>query len=99
MSPVELAQMYEGMGLDAVIYTDIGRDGMKTGVNCDATVELARAVDIPVIASGGVSGLDDIERLQREESLGVMGVIVGKALYDGRIELEEAIAVARGGGH
>lgn len=97
-SPAELAVMYEGYGIDAIIYTDIGRDGMQTGVNLDSTAQLAGAASIPVIASGGVSNIDDIKRLLSMKDSGIMGVIVGKALYDGRIDLEEAIAVARGSG-
>lgn len=94
-SPVEVARSYEGYGLDALVYTDIGRDGMQTGVNRDSTELLARSVDIPVIASGGVSGIADIEGLLSVRDAGIMGVIVGKALYDGRIDLAEAIALAR----
>ncbi|MDD5476018.1 MAG: 1-(5-phosphoribosyl)-5-[(5-phosphoribosylamino)methylideneamino]imidazole-4-carboxamide isomerase, partial [Syntrophales bacterium] len=92
MSPLELAMFYEKCELDALVYTDIGRDGMQTGVNREATAGLARAVRIPVIASGGVSGIEDIKDLLSVESAGIMGVIVGKALYDGRLDLEEAIA-------
>lgn len=94
-SPVDVARSYEGYGLDALVYTDIGRDGMQTGVNRESTELLARAVDIPVIASGGVSGIADIEGLLSVRDAGIMGVIVGKALYDGRIDLAEAIALAR----
>lgn len=96
-SHVELARTYEGLGIDALIYTDIGRDGMHTGVNRKATEELARSVNIPVIASGGVSGIEDIQGLLHAESSGIIGVIIGKALYDGRLGLEEAIAAACGG--
>jgi phosphoribosylformimino-5-aminoimidazole carboxamide ribotide isomerase len=69
-----------------VIYTDIGRDGMLTGINIDATVKLARALNIPVIASGGLSGLPDIERLCAVESEGVAGVICGRAIYSGALD-------------
>jgi phosphoribosylformimino-5-aminoimidazole carboxamide ribotide isomerase len=80
----------------AIIYTDISRDGVKRGVNLEATQALAQAVDTPIIASGGVSSLEDIKALLPLEPLGVMGVITGKALYDGNLDLQEAIRVARG---
>jgi phosphoribosylformimino-5-aminoimidazole carboxamide ribotide isomerase len=80
----------------AIIYTDISRDGVKRGVNLEATGALAQATDIPVIASGGVSCIDDIKTLLPLEPLGVMGVITGKALYDGNLDLREAIRVAGG---
>lgn len=82
----------------ALVYTDIARDGMETGVNAEATGELAEAVGIPVIASGGVSGIRDIERLIPIEKQGVFGVIAGKALYTGALSLAEAIARAKGTG-
>jgi phosphoribosylformimino-5-aminoimidazole carboxamide ribotide isomerase len=80
----------------AFIYTDIARDGVKTGVNLEATRALAEAVDVPVIASGGVSSLDDIRALLPLEPLGVIGVITGRALYDGSLDLNEAIRLAQG---
>jgi phosphoribosylformimino-5-aminoimidazole carboxamide ribotide isomerase len=79
----------------AFIYTDIARDGVKTGVNLEATRALAEAVDIPVIASGGVSSLEDIKALLSLEKAGVVGVIVGRALYDGNLDLAEAIRLAQ----
>jgi phosphoribosylformimino-5-aminoimidazole carboxamide ribotide isomerase len=82
----------------ALVYTDIARDGMETGVNVEATGELAKAVGIPVIASGGVSGIRDIEKLIPLEKQGVIGVIAGKALYTGALSLAEAIAFAKGVG-
>jgi phosphoribosylformimino-5-aminoimidazole carboxamide ribotide isomerase len=88
---VEIAKSYEGVGFSAIVYTDIGRDGMEEGVNVEATGTLARSVSIPVIASGGVSDLRDIEELKTIEKYGVMGVIVGKALYSGALRLEDAI--------
>jgi phosphoribosylformimino-5-aminoimidazole carboxamide ribotide isomerase len=88
----ELAQLKPA----AFIYTDIARDGVKTGVNIEATQALAESVDVPVIASGGVSSLDDIKALLPLESLGVTGVITGRALYDGNLNLQEAIRLARG---
>ena len=81
----------------ALVYTDIARDGMQTGVNVEATGDLAEAVGIPVIASGGVSGIRDIERLIPLEKRGVIGVIAGKALYTGALSLTEAIDRTRGG--
>jgi phosphoribosylformimino-5-aminoimidazole carboxamide ribotide isomerase len=90
-SPVGLAKFYEGFGLEAIIYTDIKRDGMEIGVNVETTKHLAQYVNVPVIASGGVSGIQDIEKLMDVESVGIMGVIVGKALYTGALSLEEAI--------
>ena len=98
-SVLELAKEYEGIGLDALVYTDISRDGMQTGVNIAATEKIARDLSIPVIASGGVSGIRDIKALLDIEKSGVMGVIVGKALYDGTITLEAALETARGGKH
>lgn len=80
----------------AFIYTDIARDGVKKGVNIPATRALAEAVDVPVIASGGVSSLDDIRALLPLEPLGVIGVITGRALYDGSLDLAEAIRLAQG---
>ena len=94
-SAVDVAKSYEGYGLAAIIYTDIKRDGMETGVNMEATGELAQSVDIPVIASGGVSSMEDIRRLKEIEKFGVIGVIVGKALYSGAISLKEAISLSK----
>lgn len=95
VTAVDLAQRYEGYGVDAIVYTDIRRDGMETGVNLDATKLLAESLDIPVIASGGVSGLRDIEQLKSIEASGVAGVIVGRSLYTGALCLEEAIRIAK----
>jgi len=95
LSAVEMAKSYEGIGIDALVYTDISRDGMQTGVNVAATEKLARAVSIPVIASGGLSGIRDIDALLDVQQSGIMGVIVGKALYDGAMTLEEAIDTAK----
>jgi phosphoribosylformimino-5-aminoimidazole carboxamide ribotide isomerase len=91
MSAVETAKSYEGYGLDAIVYTDIRRDGMEAGVNAEATRALAEAVNIPVIASGGVSGMSDIEKIIEVEASGIVGVIIGKALYTGAISLTDAI--------
>ncbi|MBN1141382.1 MAG: 1-(5-phosphoribosyl)-5-[(5-phosphoribosylamino)methylideneamino]imidazole-4-carboxamide isomerase [Deltaproteobacteria bacterium] len=93
---VELAKAMEGYGVTAIIYTDIRRDGMLSGPNIEATRELAEAISIPVIASGGVSSLADIERLLTIEKSGVTGVITGKALYSGALDLRAAVALAKG---
>ena len=91
---VDLARRFEDAGVAALLFTDIGRDGLLKGVNLDATVELARQVDIPVIASGGVKGLDDIHVLSLHAKDGIEGVITGRALYDGRLDLAAALAMA-----
>ena len=87
----------EGFGVEAIIYTDIARDGMMQGPNIAATKALAEAINIPVIASGGVSSLDDIRRLLEIESSGIAGVITGKAIYSGALDLREAVALTKGG--
>ena len=92
---VDLARQFEGYGVAAIIYTDISRDGMMAGPNLGATKGLAEAISIPVIASGGVSSLADIENLLAIESSGVTGVITGKAVYTGAIRLAEAIALTK----
>ncbi len=94
---LEVAQDLAPLNPAAFIYTDIARDGVKKGVNIPATRALAEAVDVPVIASGGVSSLDDIRALLPLEALGVVGVITGRALYDGSLDLKEAICLAQGG--
>ena len=94
MPAVDLARRFEDAGVAALLFTDIGRDGMLKGCNIDATVDLARRVDIPVIASGGVKGLDDIRMLALHASEGIEGVITGRALSDGRLDLATAIAMA-----
>jgi phosphoribosylformimino-5-aminoimidazole carboxamide ribotide isomerase len=90
---VDLAKKFEDYGVEGVIYTDIGRDGMLTGINIDATVRLARALTVPVIASGGLSNMVDIERLCAVEHEGIEGVICGRSIYSG--ELDFAAAQAR----
>lgn len=90
----DLARRFEDAGVASVLFTDIGRDGLLTGCNIEATVDLARRVDIPVIASGGVKGLDDMHLLALHASEGIEGVITGRALYDGRLDLATAIAMA-----
>jgi phosphoribosylformimino-5-aminoimidazole carboxamide ribotide isomerase len=91
---VDLAKKFEEYGVEAVLYTDIGRDGMLTGVNVEATVKLARELRVPVIASGGLTNLDDVEQLCAIESEGIMGVITGRALYQGTIDFKQAQAKA-----
>ncbi|MEE4254681.1 MAG: 1-(5-phosphoribosyl)-5-[(5-phosphoribosylamino)methylideneamino]imidazole-4-carboxamide isomerase [Desulfuromusa sp.] len=93
----EMAKEMEGFGVEAIIYTDISRDGMMQGPNIGATKALAEAITIPVIASGGLSTLDDIRNLLKIESSGVSGVITGKAIYSGAIDLREAVALTKGG--
>ena len=88
---IELAKEFEGCGIAAINFTDIQRDGMQTGPNLDATLRLAEAVTIPVIASGGVSSIEDIKNLLPLEKAGVAGVIVGRALYSGQLDLKAAL--------
>ena len=83
---IDLAKKFEDYGLEGVIYTDIGRDGMLSGINIEATVKLAQALTIPVIASGGLSNITDIERLCAVESEGIAGVICGRAIYTGALD-------------
>ena len=91
---VDLARRFEDAGVAALLFTDIGRDGLLKGVNIDATLALARATDLPVIASGGVAGLDDIRLLAQHADEGIEGVITGRALYDGRLDLAAALRLA-----
>ena len=92
LSAVDLAQRFADTGVSAIIHTDIARDGMLEGLNLDATRELAEAVDIPVIASGGLAGMDDVEALLRPENARLAGAIAGRALYDGRLDPRAALA-------
>jgi phosphoribosylformimino-5-aminoimidazole carboxamide ribotide isomerase len=91
---VEMAQHCERDGVEAIIYTDIGRDGMMNGFNVESTGKLARAVNTPVIASGGVSSLDDIRHLRELETDGVVGAVIGRALYEGGLSLKECLKAA-----
>lgn len=93
VAAIDLARRFEDAGVAALVYTDIDRDGVMAGVNVEATAALARAVSIPVIASGGVASLDDLEALLAVEKDGVAGVISGRALYDGRLDLAAALAL------
>ncbi|ABB30631.1 phosphoribosylformimino-5-aminoimidazole carboxamide ribotide isomerase [Geobacter metallireducens RCH3] len=98
VTAVDLAKRFEGYGVAAIIYTDIARDGMMQGPNIAATRALAEAISIPVIASGGVSSLKDIENLMTIEASGIAGAITGKAVYTGAINLAEAVALTKRGG-
>jgi len=91
---LDLAQKFEGYGVEAVVYTDIGRDGMLTGVNIEATVALAQGLAIPVIASGGITNLEDVKRLCAVEGEGIMGAITGRAIYEGTLDFAKAQALA-----
>ncbi|MCR4265685.1 1-(5-phosphoribosyl)-5-[(5-phosphoribosylamino)methylideneamino]imidazole-4-carboxamide isomerase [Nitratireductor sp. ZSWI3] len=96
LSAVELARRFEGAGVAAIIYTDIDRDGVLTGINWDATIDLAEAVSIPVIASGGLASIADVVRMTMPDARKLEGAITGRALYDGRLDPAEALRVLRG---
>jgi len=87
---IDMAQHFERDGVDSIIYTDISRDGMMQGVNVECTAKLASEVSIPVVASGGISSLDDIRALQAVAAEGIIGTIIGRALYEGTVDLAEA---------
>ena len=91
---IDLAKKFEDYGAEAVIYTDIGRDGMLTGVNIEATVALARQLNVPVIASGGITDLDDVKKLCAVEAEGIIGAITGRAVYQGTLKFDEAQKLA-----
>ncbi|MBU6502886.1 MAG: 1-(5-phosphoribosyl)-5-[(5-phosphoribosylamino)methylideneamino]imidazole-4-carboxamide isomerase [Burkholderiales bacterium] len=93
---VDLARKFEDYGVESFVYTDIGRDGMLTGINIDATVKLAQALTVPVIASGGLSSLTDIEQLCEVEDQGIEGVICGRAIYSGELDFASAQTLADG---
>jgi phosphoribosylformimino-5-aminoimidazole carboxamide ribotide isomerase len=95
LNAVDLARRYEKLNVKAIVYTDIKRDGMGTGVNIEATKELAKAVSIPVIASGGVATIADIENLLSIKDCEIYGVIIGRALYNGAVSLEDAIKASK----
>jgi phosphoribosylformimino-5-aminoimidazole carboxamide ribotide isomerase len=90
----DLAHRFEGYGVEAVIYTDIGRDGMLSGVNIPATVELARPLHVPVIASGGITNLDDVRALCAVQAEGISGAITGRAIYEGTLDFKAAQTLA-----
>ena len=94
VSVLDMGRRFEDAGVAALLFTDVGRDGMLTGCNVEATVDLARAVNLPVIASGGVKNIGDIRMLAIHAKDGIEGVITGRALYDGRLDLATALAVA-----
>jgi phosphoribosylformimino-5-aminoimidazole carboxamide ribotide isomerase len=96
MTPAEMAKRYEADGISAIIYTDIHRDGMSTGPNVEATKTLANTVQTPVIASGGISGIDDVGKILTLSESGVIGMITGRALYKGTLDLAEAVKLAKG---
>ena len=91
---IDLAMKFEGYGVEAVIYTDISRDGMLSGINVEATVNLAKALTIPVIASGGITNIDDVGTLCKIESEGIMGAITGRSIYEGSLNFKEAQLLA-----
>ena len=95
LSATELAQRFEDAGVAAIIYTDIDRDGILKGLNLPATLALASATAIPVIASGGLAGIEDVRALLRPECRGLEGAITGRALYDGRLDAKEALALIK----
>ncbi len=89
---IDMAKRFENDGVEAIVYTDISRDGMMQGVNVEATVKMAKAVNIPVIASGGITNMEDIKALNAVADEGIMGAITGRAIYEGRIDFSEAQA-------
>jgi len=93
LTPAELGERFEDAGVAAILFTDVDRDGLMHGVNVRATAALARAVNIPVIASGGVSGIADVEALLAADEPNIAGVVIGRALYDGQIEAKTALAL------
>jgi len=93
LSVIELARQFEDAGVSAIIYTDVDRDGILTGLNIDSTLELANATSIPVIASGGLASINDIKRLMEPDCAILEGAISGRALYDGRLDPDEALAL------
>ena len=95
LSALEIARRFEDVGVAAIVYTDIARDGMLKGLNLEATIALADALSIPVIASGGFASLDDVRALLQPEAQKLQGAIVGRALYDGRLDAAEALKLIR----
>jgi phosphoribosylformimino-5-aminoimidazole carboxamide ribotide isomerase len=91
---IDLAKKFQDYGVEAIIYTDIGRDGMLTGVNIQATVALARSLSVPVIASGGITDLEDVKALCQVEQEGIIGAITGRAIYQGTLEFADAQKLA-----
>ena len=95
MSALDLARRFEDAGVAAIIYTDIARDGALLGLNIESTIALAAAIDIPVIASGGLASIKDVRRLTQPDCARLGGAIVGRALYDGRLDPRDALALLR----
>jgi len=91
---IDIAKKFEGYGVEAIVYTDIGRDGMLSGVNIESTVNLARALTVPVIASGGITNLGDVKDLCGVEAEGIMGAITGRAIYEGTLDFAAAQKLA-----
>ena len=87
---IDMAKRFENDGVEAIVYTDISRDGMMQGVNVEATVKMAQAINIPVIASGGITSMEDLKELSKVADEGIMGAITGRAIYEGTIDLKEA---------
>ncbi|MEN9560038.1 MAG: hypothetical protein RLZZ502_1249 [Pseudomonadota bacterium] len=96
---IDLAKRFQDYGIEGVIYTDIGRDGMLTGINIEATVKLAQALSIPVIASGGAAGMNNLQLLSAHEDDGVMGVILGRSLYEGTLNFPEVLTLFNADGN
>jgi len=96
LTALELARRFEDAGVAAIIYTDIARDGLLTGLNLEATRALAEAVSVPVIASGGLASIDDVRALAAAPNRAIAGAVTGRALYDGRLDAREALALLRG---
>ncbi|MBW8618010.1 MAG: 1-(5-phosphoribosyl)-5-((5-phosphoribosylamino)methylideneamino)imidazole-4-carboxamide isomerase, partial [Hyphomicrobiales bacterium] len=94
-SSIDLGQRFQDAGVSAIIYTDISRDGLLKGLNIESTLALANALSIPVIASGGLASLDDIERLTKPDCAILEGAITGRALYDGRLDAKAALALIK----
>ena len=97
LSALELAQRFENAGVSAIVYTDVARDGMLQGLNLDATIALAEAISIPVIASGGLASLEDVRALMQPRAHKLAGAIAGRALYDGRLDPTQALRLIRSG--
>jgi len=95
LSVLEIARRFEDAGVAAIVYTDIARDGMLQGLNLDATIALADAISIPVIASGGLASIDDIKALLEPRAQKLAGAIAGRALYDGRLDATDALTLIR----
>lgn len=95
LTVIEMATRFEDAGVSAIVYTDIDRDGVLTGINWDSTLELAQNTQIPVIASGGLASMNDIDRLTQRDAKNLEGAITGRALYDGRLDAAEALALLR----